>query len=47
MFDNERFIQDLYKYCKHRNIDFCSLTYTEQLATIRSMLICITRKQKI
>lgn len=47
MFDNERFLKDLGKYCKNRNINFVELSYTEQLACIRSMLVTITRKQKI
>ena len=47
MFDNERFLKDLFKYCKNRNIHFFELSYTEQLACIRSMLVTITRKQKI
>ena len=47
MFDNQKFLNDLYLYCSHRDIKFYELTYTEQLACIRSMLVCITRKQKI
>ena len=47
MFDNERFLNDLLKYCSNRNINFVELSYTEQLACIRSMLVTITRKQKI
>ena len=47
MFDNQKFLNDLYLYCLHRDINFYDLTYTEQLACIRSMLVCITRKQKI
>lgn len=47
MFDNERFLKDLLKYCKNRNINFVDLSYTEQLACIRSMLVCIAHKHKI
>lgn len=47
MFDNEKFLNDLFLYCSHRNIKFYNLTYTEQLACIRSMLVTITRKQKL
>ena len=47
MFDNQKFLNDLYLYCSHRDIKFYELTYTEQLACIRSMLVCITRKKKL
>ena len=43
MFDNERFLNDLVVYCLKHKIKFYDLTYTEQLACIRSMLVGIAR----
>ena len=46
MFNNIQFLTDLANYCVNRNIDFSVLTYTEQLACIRSMLVGICRNSK-
>jgi len=43
MFDNERFLNDLVDYCLKHKIKFYDLTYTEQLACIRSLLVGIAR----
>lgn len=43
MFDNITFLNDLYNYCVKHNIKYYDLTYTEQLAVMRSMLVGISR----
>lgn len=46
MFDNIQFLNDLYNFCCVRNIKFSDLSYSEQLACIRSMLVGISRNSK-
>lgn len=43
MFDNIQFLNDLYAYCFKHKINYSTLTYTEQLAVMRSMLVGISR----
>lgn len=43
MFDNIQFLNDLYSYCVKHNINYYELSYTEQLAVIRSMLCYVSR----
>lgn len=47
MFNNIQFLNDLHKYVEKHNIHFEVLTYTEQMAVIRSMLIGISRSNKL
>ena len=47
MFDNICFLNDLNNYCKSKNIVYSSLTYTEQLAVMRSMLCYVSRSVNI
>lgn len=47
MFDNIQFLNDLYSYCSRNNIKYSCLTYTEQLAVMRSMLCYVSRSVNI
>lgn len=47
MFDNIQFLTDLNNYCKSKKIKYIELTYTEQLAVIRSMLCYVSRSVNI
>lgn len=40
---NRLFLEDLVKHCEKHNIKFYELTYTEQLAVIRNMLVYLAR----
>ncbi|MBQ4541291.1 MAG: hypothetical protein IJA23_00405 [Clostridia bacterium] len=43
MFNNIQFLNDLYSYCEKNNIKYYELSYTEQLAVMRSMLVNLSR----
>lgn len=47
MFDNVQFLTDLNNYCKSKNINYFALSYTEQLAVMRSMLCYVSRSVNI
>lgn len=47
MFDNIQFLNDLYNYCVKHNINYYALTYTEQLAVMRSMLCYVSRSVNV
>lgn len=46
MFDHIQFLEDLGNYCVSHGFSFNDLNYTQQLATIRSMLVGISRNLK-
>ena len=47
MFDNVQFLSDLNNYCNSKNINYFDLTYTEQLAVMRSMLCYVSRSVNV